>query len=83
MVEWLIIPLHQVLMGCVAIDAERRHRNVAVWMVVTALFGRLAAAVWLIVRRRWPVVDNRTNSSDSRHWLWVPKKYIVGRIGLR
>ena len=24
--------------------------------------------------------DKRNNSSDSRHWRWVPKKYIVGRL---
>lgn len=27
--------------------------------------------------------DHRTNSSDSRHWGWVPKKYIIGRVQLR
>ena len=27
--------------------------------------------------------DHRNNSSDSREWKWVPKKYIVGRVQLR
>jgi len=27
--------------------------------------------------------DRRNNSSDSRHWGFVPKKYIIGRIQLR
>jgi signal peptidase I len=27
--------------------------------------------------------DHRNNSSDSRHWGQVPKKYIIGRIQLR
>jgi signal peptidase I len=27
--------------------------------------------------------DHRNNSSDSRHWSFVPKKYIVGRVQLR
>jgi signal peptidase I len=27
--------------------------------------------------------DHRNNSSDSRHWGFVPKKYIVGRVQLR
>ena len=27
--------------------------------------------------------DRRNNSSDSRHWGWVPKKYIVGRVQCR
>jgi signal peptidase I len=27
--------------------------------------------------------DHRNNSSDSRHWGWVPKKYIVGKVKLR
>jgi signal peptidase I len=27
--------------------------------------------------------DHRNNSSDSRHWGWVPKKYIIGRVQLR
>ena len=27
--------------------------------------------------------DHRTNSSDSRHWGYVPKKYIIGRVQLR
>ena len=24
--------------------------------------------------------DHRNNSSDSRHWGWVPKKYIIGKV---
>lgn len=27
--------------------------------------------------------DHRNNSSDSRHWGQVPKKYIVGRVNVR
>ena len=27
--------------------------------------------------------DHRNNSSDSRHWGFVPKKYITGRVWLR
>ena len=27
--------------------------------------------------------DNRNRSSDSRHWRFVPKRYIVGRVQLR
>src|SRR5262245_10527331 len=27
--------------------------------------------------------DHRNNSSDSRHWGMVPKKYIIGRVQLR
>jgi signal peptidase I len=27
--------------------------------------------------------DNRNNSSDSRHWRFVPKKYIIGKVQLR
>ena len=27
--------------------------------------------------------DNRINSSDSRSWGWVPKKYIIGKIQVR
>jgi signal peptidase I len=27
--------------------------------------------------------DHRNNSLDSRHWKFVPKKYIIGRVQLR
>lgn len=27
--------------------------------------------------------DHRNNSSDSRHWKWVPKKYIIGKVQIR
>jgi signal peptidase I len=27
--------------------------------------------------------DHRNNSSDSRHWKYVPKKYIIGKVQLR
>lgn len=27
--------------------------------------------------------DNRSHSSDSRHWRFVPKRYIIGKIQLR
>jgi signal peptidase I len=27
--------------------------------------------------------DHQNNSSDSRHWGFVPKKYIIGRVALR
>ena len=27
--------------------------------------------------------DHRNNSSDSRSWNWVPKKYIIGKVQLR
>jgi signal peptidase I len=27
--------------------------------------------------------DHRNNSSDSRHWGQVPKKYIVGKVKVR
>ncbi len=27
--------------------------------------------------------DHRNNSSDSRHWGFVPKKYIIGKVQLR
>ena len=27
--------------------------------------------------------DHRNNSSDSRHWGFVPKKYIIGKVRLR
>ena len=27
--------------------------------------------------------DHRNNSSDSRHWGQVPKKYVIGKVQLR
>jgi signal peptidase I len=27
--------------------------------------------------------DNRNSSSDSRHWRFVPKRYIIGKVQLR
>ena len=27
--------------------------------------------------------DHRNNSSDSRHWRFVPKKYIIGKVQVR
>ena len=27
--------------------------------------------------------DHRNRSSDSRHWGFVPKKYIIGKVQLR
>jgi signal peptidase I len=27
--------------------------------------------------------DHRNNSSDSRHWKYVPKKYIIGKVQVR
>jgi signal peptidase I len=27
--------------------------------------------------------DRRNNSSDSRHWGYVPREYVVGRVNLR
>jgi signal peptidase I len=27
--------------------------------------------------------DHRNNSSDSRSWQYVPKKYIIGKVQLR
>ena len=27
--------------------------------------------------------DHRNNSSDSRHWGWVPEKYIIGKVQVR
>ena len=27
--------------------------------------------------------DHRNNSSDSRHWGMVPKRYIIGKVQLR
>jgi signal peptidase I len=27
--------------------------------------------------------DHRNSSSDSRHWGFVPKKYIIGKVQLR
>ena len=29
------------------------------------------------------LADRRDGASDSRHWKYVPRKYIVGRIALR
>ena len=27
--------------------------------------------------------DHRNNSSDSRHWGFVPKRYIIGKVQVR
>jgi signal peptidase I len=39
----------------------------------------------LVVREGYYFVmgDHRNNSSDSRHWGEVPKKYIIGKVQLR
>ena len=29
------------------------------------------------------MADRRNRSSDSRHWGFVPKKYIIGKVDLR
>jgi signal peptidase I len=41
----------------VANDAARRGRTWFGWMVLVWLTSLIGAAVWLIVRRRWPVVN--------------------------
>ncbi len=50
---WLVVA---VIVGWVAGDAARRGRNWFAWAVLAAATGLIGALVWLVVRRRSPVV---------------------------
>ncbi len=56
LVLWLLIAL---VAAWVAADAARRGRNWFAWALLVAATGVLGALVWLVVRRRSPVVVER------------------------
>ncbi len=84
-----------VVLGMVTFDAARRGRAWFFWGLLTYLTSLVGAVVWLFARRRTPpsepgprplhsvVFFLRNNSSDSRHWGFVPNKYVLGRVVYR
>jgi signal peptidase I len=52
--------------GLVSVDAERRGRNWLVWAIAVSLTGIAGLAVWLVVRRRTPIVAPLT---ARRAWV--------------
>ena len=60
------------LIGWVAADAARRRRNWLGWALLVAFTGLLGVIAWLVVRRRFQVVDQ----------MGAPRVLAMGLIGV-
>jgi signal peptidase I len=68
------------LIGWVASDAARRHRNWFAWATLTSLTGLLGAGLWLLARKGHPVVERLSPGRKALFYIAAVPLVLVNAV---